>query len=115
MVATVTPSAIVESSLVGVENLGTVSGSQKYAHDLKFGLITLPATTDTADYVSVNLFNRFGMKRFLGVKGWRHSTTDSVIVAENPTTAVDNGVLVLTVLAGTGLANQKRVYLVIGV
>ena len=99
--------------LNSVINQGLTSGSISYAHDLKFGLITAPNTTDDGDTIAINIWNELGMKRILGVKGWRHSTDNSVIVTENPTCTVDNNTLTLTV--GGSTDNDSRAYLVVGV
>lgn len=103
----------IEATLNSVKNEDMVRGLQDIAFDLKFGLVTVPATTSEGTTHTVNLWNEFGIKRFLGVKGFAHTTKDSVIVTENPTTSVDNDILTLTVAASND--DAKRVYLIIGV
>jgi len=103
----------VEGALFNVTNNDMVTELQSFPFDLKFHLITLPDTTDAGDTATVDLWKEAGMKRLIGIKGWAHSTNNSVIVTENPTTTVSNGQLTLTVPAGTN--NDKRVYLLVGV
>lgn len=102
-----------EGSLFGIVNEDLVNSDQDYSVDLKYGVAIFSNTTDQGFTGTVDLWNQFGIKRFLGVKGFSHTTEDSVIVTENPTTTVDNGILTLTVPSGTD--NDKRVYLIIGV
>lgn len=81
--------------------------------ELKSIVITLPNTTDAADTTTVTLAN-YGINPtgLLMVEGWKHTTDGSVIVEENPTTAVSAGVLTITVPAGTD--NDYRVYRITG-
>ena len=53
-----------------------------------------------------------GITSLISVKGWKHTTDNSVIVLEQPTTSVTTGVLTVTVPAGTN--DDKRVYLIGG-
>ncbi len=64
-------------------------------------------TVDAGDTIAITLAN-YGINTLLGVTGYKHTTDNSVIVTENPTTAVSSGVLTITVPAGTD--NDKRVY-----
>lgn len=64
-------------------------------------------TADGSDNFTVTLSD-YGCDTFVGINGWRHTTENSVVVAEAPTTAVANGVLTITTPAGNN--NQKRVY-----
>lgn len=63
-------------------------------------------TADAADTVAIDLAN-YGGSTFLGYIGNKHTTDDSVIVTENPTTAVSGTTVTLTIPAGTD--NDKRV------
>jgi len=74
--------------------------------------VEVPATADTSDTVAITLAN-YGLKTVEAVQGFVHTTEDSVIIAEAPTTAVSAGVLTIT-LGGSGQNNKKRVYLVYG-
>ena len=70
-------------------------------------------TVDAADTIAVTLGD-IGIddKGLLTVLGWKHTTDNSVIEAENPTTSVTSGVLTITVPAGT--SDDLRVYEITG-
>lgn len=76
-------------------------------------LVTTRNTVDATDTIDVNLpaygINATGL---IGVIGFKHTTDNSVMVQEQPTTAVASGVLTLTVPAGTD--NDARFYLIYG-
>jgi hypothetical protein len=74
--------------------------------------VTLPATADSGDTVAITLAN-YGMVKFEGILGMVHSTEDSIIIGEAPTTAVVGGVLTVTV-GGSGANNLKRCYVIWG-
>lgn len=78
----------------------------------KVGYITAPTTTDDADTIEVDLYEQFGILVFKAVIGFIHTTEDSVIVEEAPTTAVNGTKLTLTV--GGSTDNKKRFYVVYG-
>lgn len=78
---------------------------------LKRVFIETANTADAADTVDVTLAD-YGISKFLAISGWKHTTDNSVVVVESPTTAVSSGVLTITVPAGTD--NDKRVYEIIG-
>lgn len=88
---------------------GNVMGA---APRFKKGLVTLPNTVDDGDTFSFNAHERFGINRVLAVRGWAHTTEDSVIVEEDPTVVLDGPEVTLTV--GGSTDNLKRVYSVIG-
>jgi len=77
----------------------------------KILLVTAPNTTDNADTIAITLAD-FGIVTFLGILGFTHSTEDSVIITEAPTTAVSAGVLTITV--GGSTADKKRTFIVYG-
>ena len=79
----------------------------------KVGYITAPATTDDGDTISVNVYEKFGITKVLVVEGFIHTTTDSVVVEEDPTTAVTGTTLTITV--GGSTDNKKRFYVVYGI
>lgn len=79
---------------------------------LKVFSIETAATVDTADTIALTLAN-YGITTFLGIHGFAHTTTDSVVVAEAPTTAVASGVLTITV-GGSTNSDDKRVYIIYG-
>ena len=70
-------------------------------------------TADAADTLTVDL-TKYGIKAdgLLGVLGFKHTTDNSVMVQEQPTTSVSTGTLTLTIPAGTD--NDARFYLVKG-
>lgn len=69
-------------------------------------------TVDTADEIPITLKD-YGITTFLGVIGFIHSTEDSIVIQEQPTTAVSSGVLTITI-GGTLASDQKRVYIIYG-
>lgn len=79
----------------------------------KTGYLTAPATTDDGDTITVDVYEKFGITKVLGVEGFIHTTTDSVIVEESPTTTVSMEDLTLTV--GGSTDNKKRFYVVYGI
>jgi len=92
--------------------LSRVTGGQN-PQSLKRGVITLGATADDGDTTTIDIFKRFGMSRFEGIKGFIQTTADSVIAAEAPTTVVDRNNLTITV--GGSTDNKKRTYVIYGV
>lgn len=68
-------------------------------------------TVDDGDTLDVTLADH-GMSTVLAVEGYDHTTEDSVIVAQAPTTAVASGVLTITV--GGATDNLKRVFVIHG-
>ena len=69
------------------------------------------ATVDNADTFTMTLAD-YGMATVEAVLGFAHSTTDSIVITEAPTTSVTAGVLTVTV--GGSTANKKRVFLIFG-
>jgi len=67
-----------------------------------------PATADTGDTFTV-ILNKYGSGFFLGLTGFKHTTTNSVVVDMTgaPTTSVTSGTLTVTV---GGSTNEKSVY-----
>lgn len=82
------------------------------AQGRKMILVETPNTADTGDTVAITLAN-YGITTFLGILGQAHSTENSVVVTEAPTTAVSAGVLTITT-GGTLNTDSKRVYQVFG-
>jgi len=68
------------------------------------------ATAVSADTLPVTLAD-FGCTTFVGISGQVHTTEDSVLIVEEPTTAVSAGVLTITV-GGTAVT-KKRTYRVL--
>jgi len=69
-------------------------------------------TADTADTIAITLAD-YGISTFLAVTGYVHTTENSIVVEEAPTTAVASGVLTITV-GGSTVSNKKRVYVIVG-
>jgi len=74
--------------------------------------VETPNTADTGDTISITLSDH-GIKKLKTVTGWAHSTEDSVVVGEAPTTAVSSGVLTITI-GGSSASNLKREYIIYG-
>jgi len=74
-------------------------------------IVTTAATVDDGDTLTVTLAD-YGISSVLGISGFIHTTTDSVIVAEAPETAVSAGVLTVTV--GGSTDNKKRAFVIWG-
>lgn len=72
------------------------------------------ATVDAADTLTVDLV-AFGINAtgLMGVLGFKHTTDNSVMVQEQPTTTVSSGVLTITVPSGTD--NDPRYYIIFGI
>jgi len=77
----------------------------------KMLIVTAPATTDGGDTIAITLAD-YGITTFQAILGQTHSTTDSIVITEAPTTAVSDGVLTITV--GGSTADKKRVFIVWG-
>lgn len=80
---------------------------------LKKILVQTRNTVDAADTIAVTLGD-YGINDdgLLYVLGFKHTTDNSVMVQEQPTTAVSSGVLTITVPAGTD--NDLRLYEIVG-
>ena len=76
-------------------------------------VITTPATADTGDTIDVTLAS-YGIGTLLGIDGYVHTTENSVMVAEDPTTSVTTGTLTITI-GGSTVSDKKRVYELIGI
>lgn len=70
-------------------------------------------TVDATDTLTITLAD-YGISAtgLVGVLGFKHTTNNSVMVQEQPTTAVAAGVLTITVPAGTD--NDARFYFIKG-
>jgi type 1 fimbria pilin len=69
-------------------------------------------TADTADTIVVDLSD-YGISSFEGIIGYVHTTENSVVVQEQPTTSVSSGELTITV-GGSTVSDKKRVYEILG-
>ena len=79
--------------------------------EAKMVAITLDATADDTNTTTVTLADH-GITTFIGILGFIHTTLNSVIVQEQPTTAVSAGVLTITV--GGSSDNKARTYIIVG-
>jgi len=70
-----------------------------------------PATMDDNDNLAITLAN-YGITKLWYVKGWYHSTANSVILVDVCTTSVTAGVLTITTI--TGSTDQIRVFEIVG-
>ena len=71
-------------------------------------------TADAADTLTVTLTDHgIAATGLVGVIGFKHTTDNSVMVQEQPTTSVSAGVLTLTIPAGTD--NDSRFYIIYGI
>ena len=78
---------------------------------MKIIKVETAATADNGDTIAITLAN-YGIKTVEAILGFTHSTTDSIVITEAPTTAVSSGVLTITI--GGSTADKKRVFLVFG-
>jgi hypothetical protein len=80
---------------------------------LKTVVVQTRNTVDAADTIAITLAD-YGIHAtgLLIVEGWKHTTDNSVIVEENPTTEVSAGVLTITVPSGTN--DDMRIYRITG-
>ena len=81
---------------------------------LKRIIVVSPATMDNSDTIAITLTD-YGIAKtgLLYVRGWVHTTANSVIVAEAPTTSVTTGTLTITAGA-VGGSDAIRVYEIVG-
>jgi len=93
--------------------MGDVTANCTFYRDIPGKLLRIEtdATVDDGDTIAITLAD-YGMKTIEGILGFTHSTTDSIIITEAPTTAVSAGVLTITV--GGSTDDKKRVFLVFG-
>lgn len=80
-------------------------------HAYKRLYVETAATADTADTIAITL-SKYGATKIKDIIGCVHTTENSVVVGEAPTTAVSAGVLTITV-GGSTVSDCKRVYTVL--
>ena len=78
----------------------------------KAGYVTTDATVDDGDTVTIDFYQKFGFTRLIGIRGFTHGTTDSIITIEQPTTSVQ-GTEVAIVVGGSS-DNKKRCFVLYG-
>ena len=86
---------------------GTITDGRQ--GDVGYIKVVTEATVDDGDTIAVDLSD-YGATGIDWIMGFIHSTTDSVLVQEQPTTAVSSGTLTITV--GGSTDNKKRTYLI---
>ncbi len=79
----------------------------------KTGLISVPATSDDGDTITIDIWNEFGMTRFMAIDGFTESTAGSIIITEEPTTHTYGTTLVITV--GGSTDNKIRNFVIYGI
>ena len=73
-------------------------------------ILTL-ATADTGDTIAFTMQDHGGYQ-LLGVEGWNHTTENSIMVIENPTTSTTAaGVVTLTLASTAGNETDKKRYI----
>lgn len=75
-------------------------------------MVVAPDTADDTDTMTIPLAD-YGITTLKFVQGYAHTTNNSVIITEAPTTSVSNGVLTITV--GGSADNDLRVFRVGGI
>ena len=111
--AAVAATSITQKQCVGF-NLQSPAGIVDENPRFKTGYILAGATVDTSETIALDLFSKFGITKFLGISGYVHTTANSVMIVEAPTTAVVNNTLTITV-GGSGANNLQRLYAIYGI
>jgi hypothetical protein len=95
----------------------SLGGVYRHAdEELVFLVVETAATADDSDELAVDL-GSYGIAEdgLLMVIGNCHTTVNSVVVMNDPTTAVSGGTLTITLGASGGAGtNEMRVFLIIG-
>ena len=93
--------------------MGDVTAGCTFTRDIPGKVLRVETadTVDNSDTIAITLAD-YGMKTIEAILGFTHSTTDSVVITEAPTTSVTSGVLTITV--GGSTSNKKRVFIVYG-
>lgn len=78
---------------------------------IKTMIVSTINTVDNGDTLDVVL-SKYGIGSIMGVIGFTHTTDNSVVIQEQPTTSISGGTLTITV--GGSSANQIRHYLIYG-
>jgi hypothetical protein len=72
-------------------------------------VVTCPDTVDDGDYFTITLADH-GITKIAGILGFIHTTADSILAQEQPTTSVTTGTLTVTV--GGATDNKQRTYII---
>lgn len=95
------------SSVLGTKNKKLSLQFGERIRELKSLIIETASTVDASDTITVD-FAQYGITTVQAIDGFKHTTDNSVVVLEQPTTVVTSSVLYLTVPSGTD--DDKRVY-----
>ena len=95
------------SSVLGTKNPTLSLQFGRRVRELKSLILETANTVDAADFIIVD-YARYGITTVQAVYGFKHTTDNSVVVVEQPTTSVTNSVMTITVPAGTN--DDKRIY-----
>jgi hypothetical protein len=92
---------------------GTVTDGRQ--GDVGYIKVVTDATVDDGDTIAVDLTD-YGATGIDFILGWIHSTTDSILVQEQPTTAVSSGnvnsaIIRLNAASAAGNAGEKEGYI----
>lgn len=92
--------------------LGAVGTRTEIAPNAGVKMIQLvtAATVDTADTITVDL-STYGCTNIHGIIGFAENTAGSIVVQEQPTTAVSSGTLTITV-GGSTNSDTVRTYII---
>ena len=92
--------------------LGEVGTKTEIAPNLGVKMIQLvtAATVDTADTITVDLSD-YGCTNIHGILGFAENTAGSIVVQEQPTTAVSSSTLTITV-GGSTNSDTVRTYII---
>ena len=79
----------------------------------KVGYITVGATADDTDTITVDVYEKFKITKVLGIIGFIQTTANSVVALEAPTTTSDRQNLVITIGGSTN--DKQRFYTIYGI
>lgn len=105
------------TATAALESLGKDIGRVLFNPDrvrsraVKIVSLTISPTEQLSTFSFV--LKAYGLKTLLGIRGVVHTTSDSVIVLEAPTTSVSAGTVTVT-LGTTGGNSKVRHYIIIG-
>lgn len=102
---------ITSSIFVYEQNMG-MTKEENSPFEYKEIMVETPDTADTGDIFTITLSD-YGITNMKSITGWIHSTRDSVVVLEEPTTQLSGSDVEVT-LGGSAANNQKRVYIIGG-
>lgn len=95
------------SSVIGTRNPKNKLQFGERIRELKSVIIETASTVDAGNTITIT-YADYGITTAQGIQGFKHTTDNSVVVVENPTTTVTSSVMSIVVPAGTD--NDKRVY-----